>query len=91
MFWKRNKNSLNYLHFIHYSSDKLEPSDTADAWSGKVRVLIDTVKEQKDFSQIQFNQLTQQVVSLKKENAELKDSIKNLSENINEIKDLLKQ
>lgn len=48
MVWNRNKNELQYLHFVYYANEELNPSGQENKWEGRVRVMLNQIKEVKD-------------------------------------------
>ena len=62
MTYNRDRNELSYLHFIHYANEKLTAKKGgSDEWVGRVRLLMNELKDVKGTSkavQIQLNQMS---------------------------------
>lgn len=58
MFWNRGKNELQYLHFVYYAFEDLNPNNkNGDEWEGRVRAMMTKIQECKEMCKVSVREM----------------------------------
>lgn len=88
LFWNRKNNTVQYLHFVHYISEKLSASGGAqDEWVGRIKMLMNSLKDLKQ----SVKQIKQNAEHVKEGQEEIKKQLQShieraIKDSANEIK-----
>lgn len=52
LVWNRHHNDLQYLHFAYYSFENLTPNKQQNEWEGRVRVMLNEMKDIKNAAKL---------------------------------------
>lgn len=93
LVWNRGANDLQYLHFAYYSFENLTPNKKQNEWEGRVRVMLNEMKEIKNAAkmirednELQNQQLykknDQQMVQIERIESKLQSEIEDFKEDL---------